>query len=132
MKKAFLVAVIALAFIGIVSAQSWRPGWTRNQGDFAQIVAVTGTLQLRNGTIAVESNNSVYYVPSLERYIGFIDGLKEGATVTIEGYGDRAYLQPSKITLNGKSYDFSANYAQGTSCDGYGYQTRHGRGGHCW
>ena len=92
--------------VSMVSAQQWG-----NRRGFARSVTVTGTLQLQNGTIAVTDENKVYYVPSLERYIGFIEGLKEGAQVNMEGYiaGNSNYIQPSKITINGKSYDFIAN-----------------------
>jgi hypothetical protein len=91
MKKLFFVVEIVLAVAGIVSAQNW--GWGGTSGGLAQSVTVTGTLQLQNGTIAVSNGNTVYYVPSLERYIGCIDGLKEGAQVTIQGYvyGNQAY-----------------------------------------
>jgi hypothetical protein len=113
MKRLFFVALVALAIIGSLSAQDWRPGFGHNRNGYAQNITVTGTLQLRNGAIVVENNNQFYYIPDLERYIGFIDGLKEGAAVTLDGYvyGNQAYtyIQPSKLTLNGKEYDFSAN-----------------------
>ncbi|MDR3303914.1 MAG: hypothetical protein LBS86_05835 [Treponema sp.] len=123
MKKLIFVAAIVLAVAGIVSAQNW--GWGGSPRGVSQSVTVTGTLQLRNGTIAVTSGETVCYVPDLARYIGFIDGLKEGAQVTVQGYvyGDQAftYLQPATVTLAGKDYDFSTANAQGGSCCGYGF-----------
>jgi hypothetical protein len=103
MKKLIFVLIIALLAIGTISAQ--------NRGDWgaSQSVTVSGTLQLQNGFIAVADGAVVYLVPMLERYVGFIDGLKEGANVSVEGYAFGNFLQPSKVTINGKSYDFLAN-----------------------
>jgi len=130
MKKLMLLTVIACLAAGTIFAQSW--------GGVSQRITVTGTLQLQNGQIAVASGNTVYFVPTLGRYIGFIDGLKEGAGVSIEGYASGNYLEPSKVTINGKPYEFSANIqAQGWGvygncgyglgyggygCGGYGYR----------
>ncbi|GHU61491.1 hypothetical protein FACS189445_3540 [Spirochaetia bacterium] len=127
MKKFMVLLVIALFVAGMVSAQQWG-----NRG-FSQSIIVDGTLQLQNGTITVVKGNTIYYVPTLERYIGFIEGLKEGTQVNLEGYiiGNSNYVQPSKITINGKSYDFTANVPQGNPYNGYrrGYV---GQGSCCW
>ena len=112
MKKVGFLLVIAFMAIGTVFAQNW--------GGVSQKITVTGTLQLQNGQIALASGNTVYFVPTLGRYIGFIDGLKEGASVSIDGYASGNYLEPSKVTINGKSYDFSPNNP-GQSWGGYGY-----------
>jgi hypothetical protein len=111
-----MMFLIALLAVGTIYAQ--------NGLGVSQSVSVKGTLQLRNGMIAVVDGNTSYFIPRLERYIGFIDGLKEGAKVSVEGYASRNYLQPSKITINGKSYDFqSPDYGNNTL--GYNYD-RHG------
>jgi hypothetical protein len=112
MKKTLLMALIACFAAGSVSAQQ---EWGLNSGIPTQ--TVTGTLQLRDGTIAVVNDSQVHYVPSLERFIGFIDGLKEGAQVSLEGYiySNPLYthLTPSKLTMNGKTYDLlPSNLAQ--------------------
>jgi hypothetical protein len=112
-KLGFLTAVACLA-AGTIFAQGW--------GDASQTITVNGTLQLQNGQIAVASGNTVYFVPTLGRYIGFIDGLKEGARVSIDGYASGNYLEPSKVTLDGKSYDFNTNQGWGNyGWGGYGY-----------
>jgi len=72
-------------------------------------VSVEGTLKLEKGFIAVQSGESVYLVPMLNRYIGFIDGLKEGEKVSIEGRGFKNMIQPLKVTIGEKSYDFIAS-----------------------
>ena len=71
-------------------------------------VSVEGTLKLEKGFVAVESGESVYIVPMLNRYIGFIGGLKEGEKVSVEGRGYRNMIQPQKVTIGEKSYDFAA------------------------
>jgi hypothetical protein len=129
MKKLIFATFISILVMSTVSAQG--------QGNAYQPITVNGTLQLRNGQIAVANGSTAYFVPALERYIGFIDSLKEGATVSVEGYAWGNYLEPSKVTIGGKSYDFSPNtFSQGqggygqTYCDG----GHHGRmvcgGGH--
>jgi len=130
MKKFRFVLFIALLAAGTVSAQN-RGNWP----GVSQSITVNGTLQLKNGFIAVASGTDIYFVPALERYIGFIDGLKEGNSVSVEGYVSGNYLQPSKVTVNGKSYDFLVNGYSGRG--GLGpMQMRGGYGsrgcGWCW
>lgn len=133
MKKLMLAMAIALAAAGIVSAQGWGA---------SQSVSVQGTLTLQNGVIVLNSGNTVYYVPRLSRYAGFIEGLKEGAQVSVEGWQTGAgFLMPSKITVSGKEYELAngyggmadsgwGGYCGGWSTAGYGRGGRRGRG--CW
>jgi hypothetical protein len=122
MKKLMLVLVITtVCAVGTVFAQNWGN---------SQPVTVDGTLQLQNGQFAVTSGNTTYYVPAIGQYVGFIDGLKEGSSVTIEGYVYGNILQPSKMTVNGKSYDMLSNNYGGNN--GYGYGAGYGYcGGYC-
>jgi len=69
-------------------------------------VTVEGVLKLEKGFVAVENADNVYFVPMLNRYIGFINGLREGAKVSVEGYEFRNMIRPIKVTIEGKSYDF--------------------------
>jgi hypothetical protein len=73
---------------------------------------VTGKLPIVQGMIAVVSGDPTWLGRGLNRYVGFIDGLKEGAQVTLEGYAmpsprnDKIKsLQAQKMTLNGKDYE---------------------------
>jgi len=128
MKKIGLVIFIVCLAAGMASAQNWNNGW----GTPTQSISVTGTLQLQNGVIAVVSGNTAYYVPSLTQYIGFIEGLREGAQISIEGYVSGNYVQPTKVTISGRSYDFSASAQQGFACCGNGWgnsRTVSSRGG---
>jgi hypothetical protein len=131
MKKIGFLLVIAFAALGVVSAQGWGSPW----GGMAQPVTVEGTLQLQNGQIALSTGNAVYFVPALTRYVGFIDGLKEGARVSVSGYASGNVLQAAQITVSGRAYDLLANnfggYGAGCGC-GYCYgqvSFNSGRGG---
>jgi hypothetical protein len=76
--------------------------------------------------IVLTSGDAVYFVPHISRYAGFIDDLKEGAQVKIDGYNmGTGYLVPSKITISGKNYDVSRNYGYG-NYGGTGYGCRGG------
>jgi len=121
MKKLMFLSAVACLVTGTIFAQGW--------GGASQTITVNGTLQLQNGQIALSGGNTVYFVPALGRYIGFIDGLKEGARVSIDGYASGNYLEPSKVTIDGKSYDFSPNnLSQGWG--GYGYCGSYSSGRH--
>ncbi|GHT74027.1 hypothetical protein FACS1894124_3290 [Spirochaetia bacterium] len=85
----------------------------RHQPVPAETVTVNGTLQLVEGRIAVVSDGKTYFTHDLQRLIGFIDGLKESASVTLEGAAypvpnnaDARFLRVTKLTFNGKTYDF--------------------------
>jgi hypothetical protein len=79
----------------------------------AEKLTLTGTLGLSRGIIVLKNGEETWYVPELRRYIGFIDDLKEGAAVTLEGWGRKipqidenaGFLRVSRLTLNGKDYE---------------------------
>ncbi|MCL2720518.1 MAG: hypothetical protein FWD47_04170 [Treponema sp.] len=73
----------------------------------AETVTVEGTLKLSRGMIALESAGNTFYIPLLTRYIGFINGLREGANVSIEGRSFRNVIHPVKVTIDGRAYDFN-------------------------
>jgi hypothetical protein len=102
MKKIVLLCLLAAIIGGSVFAQANTPTTT-----------IRGTLGLSGGRISVVSGNITYYVRGLERFVGFIDGLKEGAQVSLDGYAtapaiegqrDRSFY-PVILTLNGKNYE---------------------------
>jgi hypothetical protein len=117
MKKVIFVLIIGILAVGTISAQVWG----------AQSVTVEGTLQLQNGQIAVATGNAVYFVPVLTQYIGFIEGLREGARVTVLGYASGNVLQAAQVTINGKTYDFPTRGYSTGNANGYG-----GCGGWCY
>ncbi|MCL2229753.1 MAG: hypothetical protein FWC01_01520 [Treponema sp.] len=86
-----------------------RPEQTNRQRT-DNTVTVEGTLQLQRGMVAVASGDTVYPVPMLTRYIGFINGLTEGTRVTVVGVrnNDRNSIRPVNVTIAGRTYDFDA------------------------
>lgn len=121
MKKTRSILMIAL--IGLLCAGSlWAGGRDRGsdgQKGFprtavaAEAVTINGTLQLVEGRIAVVADGKTYYTSGIQRLIGFVDGLKEGATVRLEGSASAVplnsnakFLRVTKLTFNGKTYDF--------------------------
>ncbi|MDR2796826.1 MAG: hypothetical protein LBB80_00600 [Treponema sp.] len=114
MKKSIFFIVLAVTVGGLLAAQNRNP-WggpdPRWQAAPLETLKVTGKLGILEGMIALQDKDISYYVLGIERFIGFIEGLKEGATVTIEGYsrsspsGDFRFLRATKLTLNNKEYD---------------------------
>ena len=127
MKKLGLLITISFLTMGTVFAQNW--GYSQQP----QSVSVNGTLQLQNGQIAIVNGNNFYYVPTLQRYVGFIDGLREGVRVSIEGFVNGNFIVPARMNLNGRTYDFSSNnglaggFGYG-GCGGYGMMSAGGYG----
>jgi hypothetical protein len=122
MKKMSVLLIMALVVGGLAVAQpgpgAWGPQNRPLPPAFAQpqgeLVKVDGTLSLINGRIGLKSGGKTYYVPMLGRYAGFIEGLKEGAYVKLEGYEfpypiapEYSMLRVTKLTVGGKDYDFS-------------------------
>ena len=116
MKKLTVFLFISVLLVGTVYAQGirddQRAGGTVRRTERLRnndSITVEGTLKLERGFVAVESDDSVYLVPMLNRYIGFINGLSEGARVSVEGRESRNTIYPTKVTIGGKTYDFPAN-----------------------
>jgi hypothetical protein len=111
MKRMFYIALLVLTTAAALSAQQGGPhGWGR--GAIREPVTITGSLELIDGNIALRQDTIIYYIKGIERLIGFIDGLKEGAEVTLEGTAlamprekDRRVLLVFKLGINGKTYD---------------------------
>ena len=85
-----------------------------------ETVTISGTMVVANGMPALKSGDDTYLVGGVSRLIGFIDGLKEGAQVIVEGTiiavpgrNSLKYLRGAKLTLGGKSYDLSSSSGMG-------------------
>jgi hypothetical protein len=137
MKKLAIVLAIAAAtssfiFAQVSAAPFGPPGYSQTQG---QSVKIDGKLALINGVIGLKSGNKTYYVPMLGRLAGFIDGIKEGAGVKIEGYEypfaaapEYSMVMVTKLAVGGKDYDLGQFYGYGM-----GYGMRGGMmGGRHW
>lgn len=124
MKRIIVITAIGLIAAGSLFAQGRGPRVDGN-GPVPQIqnletVKVEGKLALVNGFIGVQTKDKTYYVMGLQRLIGFIDGLKEGAAVKLEGQAfdmpmapEYAALHVTKLTFNGKDYDLSRGFGRG-------------------
>ncbi|MDR2073301.1 MAG: hypothetical protein LBP60_07705 [Spirochaetaceae bacterium] len=131
MKKFVLFLVLALPLSGLF-AQNNR----NDQREFrdlpqagAETVTVTGNLVLSEGRIALKSGDELYYVGGLQRLIGFVEGLKEGAQVSLEGYvfkepGEEktGFLALTKLTIGDRVYELPrpGRLGAGVSSEAYG------------
>jgi hypothetical protein len=130
MKRTILFLLLAFCAIALISAQgnnrrgpgfppdgqcspSWGRGEHRNYPQ-QENVTVSGKLNISQGMIAITSGGVTYLTGGLSRFVGFIDGLREGAEVTLEGYAlpvrrdnKVKLLQVQKMTLNGNEYDLA-------------------------
>jgi hypothetical protein len=118
MKRCFLPLSILLFITGFALAQpgpqnqaQLPPGPDSGPGQPLSAVTIKGPLSFVNSQIAVKSAGTTYYVRGLNRLFGFVDGLKEGAEVTLEGYAidipiapEYKYFLVDKLTFNGKEY----------------------------
>lgn len=119
MKRIAIVLTCALLVAGSAFAQVPPPALSQSQAP-AQVTKATGKLELVQGSIALKSGGKTYIVRNLQRLAGFVDGVKEGATVTVEGYEcplayttDVVLLHVTKLTVGGKEYDLSQAYGRG-------------------
>jgi hypothetical protein len=108
MKKLIIFPLVAILIAGTVFAQDRNNRQEPDRQREINKVTIDGTLKLEKGFVAAQSGDAVYLVPMLNRYIGFINGLKEDVKVSIEGYLFRNIIHPIKVTIEGKSYDFPA------------------------
>jgi hypothetical protein len=128
MKRIVTLIVVGVIAASAVGAQTWGPRGNFGPGaavgpaavQSAETVKVEGKLVLLNGMIALKDKDKTYYVGGLNRLVGFIDGLKENASVKIEGYAfevpaapEYAHLRATKLTFNGKDYDLSNSFGRG-------------------
>jgi hypothetical protein len=125
MKRCLLLITALLLSAALVFAQA-QPEEPQNPGRFPpgpgpgfdsgpeqsrDNLTIQGTLGFVNGQIALKSGGTTYYVWGLDRLFGFVDGLKEGAAVTLEGYAEEISLAPEyrlflaeKLVFNGREY----------------------------
>jgi len=129
MKKIVLCVLIAAALTGgAVFAQGIGFDSRPKPPDAApaEKTTVSGKLEIAKGRIALRDGNTLYYVRGLNRLAGFVDGLKEGAQITVEGevfnfpQGSDKLLHASKVTLAGKDYELDNSFGPNGPPDGPG------------
>jgi hypothetical protein len=104
------------------NASGYPPGAGRLPADAAARV-ITGKVSSADGTPAIVSGNLVYFAPAIIPHISTIDGFEAGAEVTIEGLAgsNGGYMEPSRLTIDGKIYVFLKAAYQNPGNGGYGY-----------
>jgi hypothetical protein len=114
MKRNVLCVLLALGAVTLVTAQGRDRRGMGAQPVATEKITVTGNLTIAQGMLAVKNNEISYRVNGLQRFVGFIDSLKEGAQVTLEGYvianpndAKTKFLRTSKLTINGKDYELA-------------------------
>jgi hypothetical protein len=112
MKRIALCVMILLAGAGIAVAQT--AGTKAIAAQTQTIVKIEGKLALINGSIGIQVKEKTYYLAMPQYLFGFIDGLKEGAQVRLEGYEfsnartpEYVQFRVTKLSFNGKDYDLS-------------------------
>jgi hypothetical protein len=75
---------------------------------------IRGTLTVAKGMLALEDAEGVlWYLPGLDRYIGYIDGLDAGEEAVLEGYApprgssQERYFQPLRLFIDEMEYDLA-------------------------
>jgi hypothetical protein len=75
---------------------------------------IRGTLTVGKGMLALEDAEGViWYLPGLDRYIGFIEGLEAGEDAALEGYApargssQERYFQAVRLFLDEMDYDLA-------------------------
>jgi hypothetical protein len=75
---------------------------------------IRGTLTVAKGMLALNDDEGVlWYLPGLDRYVGFIDGLDAGEEAALEGYApprgssQERYFQPTRLIFDEMDYDLT-------------------------
>ena len=127
MKKLGLLMMILISVAGMAFAQSGRapgrgaaPGWGgpsgwsgEARGTRPESTTISGTIQMQLGHIVVVSGANTYFVPSLRRHVAFIQGLTEGAQVSLQGFLSENFLFPTSITIAGETHSLVPDAALG-------------------
>ncbi|MDD3981623.1 MAG: hypothetical protein RBT72_00970 [Spirochaetia bacterium] len=108
MKKALVAIAIAFIVVGAAAAQPFGQ-WNQPRGTVpgrgqvqaapygrmgtlpaadlsVEEISLEGTLELVDARVAIKKDDKTYFVMIPSRFFGFVEGLKEGASVKIEGY----------------------------------------------
>ena len=114
LKRKILFVLLVVVLAATASAQGWERGGRNPRLPAPETVTVSGSLIVAHGFPALKSGDVTYIVGGINRLAGFVDGLKEGAQVIIEGIAMASprsetfkFLRPMKLTLNGKVYDLA-------------------------
>ena len=122
MKRILMITLLALCASALVFAQGARGQapdtekvMRRTQAvPSSEKLTITGNLTIVNGMIAVKKDDASFLLPGLLRYAGFIDGIKDGAQVTVEGLArsqqadsKTKVLLIQKLTIGNREYEMA-------------------------
>jgi hypothetical protein len=131
MKRIILISVIAIMAPGLIFAQSAdqlsEKAGESERFNRLEMSEISGNLGISHGLISLESGGVVYCIVGLQRFAGFIEELKAGAVVTLEGYvlpdaslrrsrrsqeflrqnQNPRFFRVTKLSVGGKDYDLS-------------------------
>ena len=114
MKRKILFILLSVTLVAMISAQDRGERQSRFRRPAAESVTVSGAMIVAHGMPALKSSDVTYIVGGISRLIGFVDGLKEGAQVTVEGRAftnpnneEIKFLMASKLTIGGRDYDLA-------------------------
>ena len=114
MKQKIFFIVLICGIAAMVSAQGWNKRERSSGIPRAENITVSGSLIITYGIPALKNGDTTFLLGGLRGLGGFIDGLKEGAQITIEGRAitsqkdsNLKFLMLSKLSLNGKTYDMA-------------------------
>lgn len=126
MKRVVTAIAVASIAIAAASAQGFGQmagpmggpfGAAQGQAQVQQSETIEGKLALVQGHPAVSVKDKTYFVRIPQFMYGFVDGLKEGATVKLEGYAvaipyapNSYFFQATKLTLGSKTYDLAQTF----------------------
>lgn len=122
MKHTMMIMMLTCGAVYMAHAQGTPHGWGPPRGAPPQMekASVSGALTIAQGRIAIIQNDVTYLLAGLNRFVGFIDGLKEGASVSVEGeaFSREAnaavkLMRVQKLTLNGKDYSLAPSRTEG-------------------
>ena len=114
MKKSIFFVMLGLALASFVSAQAQGPGRNQRMAPVAESVTVSGDMVLAYGRPAIISGDTTYIVFGINRLAGFIDGLREGAYVSIDGRAVASqrdenimFLRPTTLALGERTFELA-------------------------
>ncbi|MDR0408941.1 MAG: hypothetical protein LBH18_00885 [Spirochaetaceae bacterium] len=119
MKKIVLLT-IAFSTAAYMFAQNEDTRRARQRvGNAGEEIVLKGNLEWARGRVAVKADDKTYFVPGIGQLVGFVDGLKEGAQVTLTGRtrdmpnsAEYGLVLAEKLTFNNKDYALAGGFAK--------------------
>src|SRR6056297_1434111 len=145
-----MIAIIGMFSISVLAAEGAQERWDERQNSYynSERLSVEGTARLTASGVELQASDGKEYELMYPRYLAEDVQVRDGQTVSVEGYlvpgprwdwgKDENHLRVDKVTIGGKEYDLAASFGprEGTwgpgACwgnSGYDPGTRNPRGG---